>query len=67
MASTYDPKALLNDLIAELTLSILSLELQIDISLKENPAVIPILERVAAAHISTRDATILALNHLEVL
>jgi hypothetical protein len=67
MATTYDPKALLNDLIAELTLSILSLELQIEVSLKEDPTVIPILKSVANVHISARDVTIRALNHLETI
>ena len=67
MASPYDPRALLKDLVVELTLSTLTLALQVEISQKENPAIVPNLERVAAAHISARDTTIQALNNFETL
>jgi hypothetical protein len=63
----YDAQALLNDLVAELTLSILSLELQIELDLKEDPRVVPILEEAAMAHISVREVTMRALNSLESL
>jgi hypothetical protein len=65
MATTDDAEALLRDLINELTLSILSLQLQIELSLKDDAAVVAILENVAKAHISARDLTVRALNDLE--
>ena len=67
MAMQYDPKALLSNLVAELTLSILSLELQIELVLKEDPNIVSILERVAMAHISAREVTIRGLSSLESL
>jgi hypothetical protein len=65
MAMQYDPKALLSNLVAELTLSILILELQIELILKEDPNVAPILERVAISHVSAREVTPSGLSSLE--
>jgi hypothetical protein len=67
LSTKYDAQALLNDLVAELTLSILSLELQIELDLKEDPSVVPILQDAAMAHISVREVTMRALNSLESL